>query len=244
MSVARKRIETAPDIADTPPTVAAPDAAPRRKGGRRILMLSLPVLLLVSAGGYWLTGGRYITTDNAYVHQPMVPISADIAGRIVAVDVAENEEVAVGAPLFEIDPVPYQIALDQADAALANARQSVTQIRATYQTASAQLDAARSILEIKKRELERQKSLADRGLSAPAALDEAAVSEQTAENSVKVVQSQLDAAAAGLGGDPKVETDATPAVRAALASQDAAERNLNNTKITAPVPGIVPRLVI
>ena len=248
MSAATNRIKPVPTPAQDA-TVTTVDSQqsplaekPVRKGGRRLLMLALPLLLVLAAGGYWLIGGRYITTDNAYVHQPMVAISSDVPGRIVAVDVVENEHIPVGAPLFAIDPEPYQIALDQANAALASARQSVGQLRAAYHTARAQLDAARSIMEIKQRELERQQSLADRGLSAPAALDEASVAAQSAENSVQVAQSQLDAAAAGLGGDPDIDTDATPAVRAALASRDAAARNLDNTQITAQVPGIVAQI--
>ena len=149
---ANLRPETGSPERDVPPPVGAARAeapAPSR-WRRRVLMLTVP-LLLAGGGGYaWLTGGRYVTTDNAYVHQPMVPISADVAGRIVEVDVAENQLVEAGQPVFRLDPEPFRIALDQADAALAEARQSVEQLRSAYATAQARLDAAQGILDVRK----------------------------------------------------------------------------------------------
>src|ERR1700741_624985 len=65
----------------------------RRRWLRPALMLSLP-LLLAAVGGYlWLTGGRYVSTDNAYVQQDKVSVSADVGGRIIAVAVRENQKV-------------------------------------------------------------------------------------------------------------------------------------------------------
>ena len=102
----------------------AAQAAPvpkRRKGRRRMLMAAVPLALVLAGGGYWLTGGRYVTTDNAYVHQPMIPVSADVSGRITEVDVTENQQIAAGAPIFRLDPEPYRIAVAQAEATAAQA---------------------------------------------------------------------------------------------------------------------------
>lgn len=252
MSVAKKRTDPIPEtVAPDPapanvdrrePGVAKVESGNPRKSKRRLLMFSLPVALIAGGAVYWLAGGRYISTENAYVHQPMVAISADVAGQIVKVDVTENQAVEAGASIFGIDSEPYRIALDQAEASLAAARLSVAQLRAGYETAQAQLDAAESILEIKQRELRRQQSLFDRGLNASAALDEAMVSTRTAQNSVNVARRQLKAAAAALGGDPNIETDAMPAVRAAIANRDAAARNLEKTLTRAPVAGIVSQI--
>ena len=99
---------------------ASAPAAPRKRNGRRIvIMAAVPVVLAAVGGYFWLTGGRYQETDNAYVEQAKVAVSADVAGRIASVSVHENQSVRAGDVLFSIDPEPYRIALAQADAALA-----------------------------------------------------------------------------------------------------------------------------
>ena len=131
----------APQSPAPTPQAAAPDAPAKKKGGSRrlILMIAVPLVLVAAGGYFWLTGGRYEDTDNAYVQQAKVSLSADISGRITAVNVGENQPVKAGAVLFTIDPQPYQIALDQANAALASARVNVAQLKVGYGTAQAQL---------------------------------------------------------------------------------------------------------
>ena len=247
--------ETAQPVARATPSETAPapanaqaDAAPtgtgtpRHPGRRRALMLSVPLLLALGGAGAWLLGGRYVSTDNAYVHQPMIAISPDISGRVSEVMVTENQQVEPGAPLFRLDPTSYRIALDNADAQLAAARLAVAQQRAAYQTAAAQLDAARGIEQVKARELQRQQEITDRGIGAQAQLDEATVAARSATNAVAVAERQLQAAAAALGGDPDAETDTLPAVRAALAARESAARDLEHATITAPTAGIVSQI--
>ena len=248
MSAALKKVEAVPSGQPDEPQ-AAPAVAPAAVAAqapsrwrRRVLMLTVP-LLLAGGGGYaWLTGGRYVTTDNAYVHQPLVPVSADVSGRIVEVAVVENQRIEAGQPVFRLDPEPYRIALDQAEAALAEARQSVEQLRSAYATAEARLGAAQAILEIRQRELERQESLSGQGLSASTTLDEATVATQAARNEVDLAREGVNAAAAALGGDPAIATDDVPAVRAALAAQEAAARNMDKALVVAPVPGVVSQV--
>lgn len=96
-----------------PAAEAAPEAPAKKKrsGLRLALMLSVPVILAAGGGYFWLTGGRFVDTDNAYVQQPKVSISSDVAGRIVSVAVKDNQLVKAGDALFAIDPEPYRIAL-------------------------------------------------------------------------------------------------------------------------------------
>src|SRR5687768_759989 len=100
---------------------AAPPAAasPARRRRRLLLMLSVPLLLLLGGGYFWLTSGRYVSTDDAYVQQDLVSISPEVTGLIVEVAVRENQMVRRGDLLFRIDPRPYRIALAQAEAQLA-----------------------------------------------------------------------------------------------------------------------------
>ncbi|MBW7921076.1 MAG: HlyD family secretion protein [Rubellimicrobium sp.] len=230
-------------VAEAPAAVpeaanAAPPAPKRRRSWKaRLLMIVLPLALAGGGGWAWLTGGRYVATDNAYVHQPLVPLSADISGRIVAVAVTENGQVAAGDTLFELDPEPYRIALDRASAAVDQARLAVEGLRAAHGVATAQLAAAESVLEIRQSEYDRQQGLQARGVATPAALDEALLTLRAAENQVALARQQVVQAAAALGGDPDVATDDVPSVRAALAAEAAAVRDLDHATVRAPADG-------
>ena len=122
----------APDVHEAPPVVAAPPPADmrewsgskktrkfdRRRTMRWGLFGLLPVALI--AGAYWyVTGGRIMSTDNAYVNAETVGISTDVAGIVKDVDVTENQHVAAGQVLYRLDPLQFQIALAKAKANLA-----------------------------------------------------------------------------------------------------------------------------
>jgi membrane fusion protein (multidrug efflux system) len=240
-------VTPAPAAAAQPgaPEAAAAAAAPARKkrsGRRLVLMLAVPVLLAGAGAYFFLTGGRYVETDNAYVQQPKVSLSADVAGRVISVAVHDNEVVAAGQLLFTLDPAPYRIALDQAEAALASARVNVEQLRVAYGTAQAQLAAAQAALAIRQTEFDRKEELTSKGLAANASLDDVRLAMQNAQTQVALAEQQVAGASAALGGDPAVETDAHPAVRAALAARDGAQRNLEKTSVVAPAAGILSQV--
>ncbi|MEO8756192.1 MAG: HlyD family secretion protein [Devosia sp.] len=222
------------------PIESAPAAAPKKKGSRRlVLMIAVPLVLIVAGGWFYLTGGRYEDTDNAYVQQAKVSLSADVAGRITAVNVGENQPVKAGAVLFTIDPQPYQIALDQSNAALASARVNVEQLKVAYGTAGAQLKSAQATLVIRQAAFDRQNALVQQGVNSNSTLDDTKLSLQQAQASVDLANQQVAQATAALGGDPAITTDKHPAVLAALAAVEAAQRNLSKTIVVSPSDGIV-----
>ena len=112
--------------------VGAPASRRRRFFSRRTLMFVVPIVLAIVGGYFWLFGGRYASTDNAYVQRDTVAIVTEVAGRITDVAVTENQHVERGDLLFRIDPEAYRIALQQAEAAVAAARMQVEQMRATF----------------------------------------------------------------------------------------------------------------
>ena len=85
------------------------DAAPARPGRRLWLMLSVPVLLVAGGLGYWLTSGRYESTDNAALHDVRISVVSDLTGRVVSSSVTDGAQVKLGDVLFQIDPKPYKI---------------------------------------------------------------------------------------------------------------------------------------
>jgi membrane fusion protein (multidrug efflux system) len=209
---------------------------------RLALMLSVPLLLAAGGAYFWLTGGRYIETDNAYVKQTMAAISSDVAGKIIEVDVRENQKVKAGDVLFKIDPEPFRIAVDQADAALAKARLDVKQLKAAYETAEAKLKADQATAEIRHRELTRSSELAGKGFAAASALDESRLAAQQADAQVELSQKAVDAAAAALDGNPNAPIDSHPTVQAALAAKEQASLDLARTTVRAPKDGIVSQV--
>jgi len=220
------------------------ETAPKRRGrGRRLfLLVSLPLIVLVVGSYVWLTGGRYVETDNAYVQQTTVAISADVEGKITDVMVDENQTVKAGDVLFQIDDEPYKIALNSADAALAQARLEVQQLRAAYRTAVAKLKAARSTAEVRHRALDRSQDLAKKGYATPADLDQAQLAATQADNDVALAKQDVDSATAALDGDPDLPTDRHPSVLAALANKAKAALDLKHTTVRAPAAGIVSQV--
>src|SRR5438309_727804 len=101
---------------------------------RRIVFIVLAsvVLLLIGAGmAYWRLNAGLVKTDNAQTGGDLAPVSAQISGTVIKIDVADNQYVKSGTVLVEIDPTDYRLALDQAKANLAAAEAQVRVAQAT-----------------------------------------------------------------------------------------------------------------
>ena len=222
-------------------TPEAPPAKPRKRAGirRYLIMAAVPIVLILVGGYFWLSGGRYVSTDNAYVQQDRVTVTAQVSGIISEVDVSTNQAVKKGQVLFRIDPAPYKIALDQADAALASARLQVGQLRATYQQALAALKAAQDNYDFQTKNLQRQQELLGKGVSTQANFDSSQNDARAAEQALLQAKQNVAAALSALGGNPDIATDKHPLVLAALAHREQAALDLKNTTVVAPADGVV-----
>ncbi len=212
---------------------------PRRSRRRFVMMALVPALLLAVGGYFWLSGGRYASTDNAYVQQDKVTITADVSGRIVEVDARENDHVAAGEVLFRIDPEPYRIALAGSEAALASARLQVEQLRAAYEQAIAEETSAKDDVAFTQKVFERQQGLLKKGIASQANFDTTENDLHTAQQALSQATQRREAALAALGGDASIETDQHPMVLAAIAQRDKAQLDLANTDVKAPSDGVV-----
>jgi len=217
----------------------APQLAKPKRRGRTLLMLALPLALVVGGGYFWLAGGRYQETENANLRQARVTVASQEAGRIVQVNVADNQAVKAGDLLFVVDPEPYRIALAQADAALGAARLNVEQLRAAYGQAVANEHVALSEVTYMKSQFDRATDLSKKGINAQSSLDEAQRNLERAEEQQSAAQQAIESARAALGGDPEIATDKHPAVLAAQATRDKAAFDLAQTTIRAPADGVV-----
>lgn len=221
-------------------TIVGDAPAPqKRRSFRFVLMLALPVVLAIGGGYMWLTGGRYASTDNAYVAQNRVTVTADQSGRLVEVAVAENDRVKKGDLLFRIDPEPYKIALEQADAAVAMARLEVEQLRSTYQQALAAQQSAQDSVDYQQKVFARQEDLLKRGVSSNADFDTAQNNLRNAEQALTQAKEKVAGALTAIGGDPNIPTDRHPSVMQAQAADASAALALKQTSVFAPADGIV-----
>lgn len=212
------------------------DVETKRKGlvRRRLLMLSVPLLVLLVGGYLWLTSGRFVSTDNAYVQQDKVSIAAEIGGRIVEVNVRENQQVKKGDLLFRIDPRPFRIALEQAEAQIAQAKVSVAEKRAELAGTAADIVGSRDAVAIAQREFQRQAELMKRGFTTRTSYDAALHSVQEAKTRLaNAVAESANKRSALAGGNPNDE----PALLAAYAARDQALLNLSRTEVRAPANG-------
>ncbi len=221
------------------PAPVKADAPPKRSRRRYIIMAIVPVILLAVGCYLWVTSGRYASTDNAYVQQDKVTITSDVSGRIVEVDTRENDPVTAGQLLFRINPEPYQIALDGANAALATARLEVEQLRAAYEQAMAEEKAAADDVDFKQKAFERQQGLLQKGVASQANFDTAENDLHTAEQALSQAKQRTQSALAALGGDASIKTEDHPMVEAAVAKRDQAALDLQNTEVKAPSAGVV-----
>jgi len=230
----------------TPPVTVAPQpqVAPvqpvrKRKVGRTFLMIALPLALVIGGGYVWVTGGRYQETENANLRQAKVSIASQEAGRVISVNVADNQLVKKGDVLFVVDPEPYRIALAQADASLAAARLNVEQLRAAYSQALAQERVTSNDVTYYQSQYDRASALVKRGINSESTLDEAKRDLTKAQDQHAAAQQAVASALAALGGNPDIETDKHPTVMAALATRDNAAYALDQTTVRAPADGMI-----
>jgi membrane fusion protein (multidrug efflux system) len=215
---------------------------PLRRRLRGPLMIAAPIVVVIGALAFYLHGGRYESTDDAYVQAGMVDISSSVSGHVVAVKVHENEVVRAGQVLFLIDPGRYQTAISAATAALDQARTQVEAQRADYRAAQGREQAAQAQLEYAQRELARQKQLLASGISSQDDYDKALLAVQTAQQSIHTATQQTTSIKAALAGTVNGPTDQQPGVRQAAAALNDARLNLGYTEVKAPQDGIVTKV--
>ena len=132
----------------------------------------MPVAVLLAALLFWLWGGRYVTTENAYVKADIAQISAEVAGRVLEVHVRDHAEVKAGDLLISIDPEPFRVALAKAEAELDATRGQVRTLIATWHEALSELQEAESKVAYWNAQMARQKTLTARGIVASSKFEE------------------------------------------------------------------------
>ncbi len=211
-------------------------AAPKRKRGRLLLMLSVPLVLLIVGGVYWLSLQGKVSTDNAYIQQDKVSVSAQVGGEIVEVFVGEGDTVKAGDLLFRIDPEPYRLQIAQANAAIAGAQANVTALSNSSDLSGADISAAREDIAFAQSDFERKDALYQRGFVTKADHDAARHRVNQAQEALRQAVARQNAARAKLANGSAVPGE-NPQIAAGKAEKAVAELSLRRTEVRAPSAG-------
>jgi membrane fusion protein (multidrug efflux system) len=213
-----------------------------RKYRRFLLLVVLPLAAVIGGVAFYLSGGRYVTTDDAYVGAQKVLITPDISGKIEKVVVREGQRVNEGDILFEIDPVPFRLALQQAQANLANAKTNYDTLKSNIQIYGQMGDLAQQGVDLKRRDVERKTSLVKSTFGSQLDLDNSTTALVTASAQLELLKQQIATSKNQLLGNPDLPLEQFPPYAMAKAALDQAQRNLDHSVLRAPMNGVATQV--
>jgi membrane fusion protein (multidrug efflux system) len=246
------------------PTPAASTApvtpeAPAGNGKRRRALTALAAVVIVAGGGWglyeWLVASHYEDTDNAYVSGNVIQITPQIGGTVMAIGADDTDFVKAGQPLVQLDPADAKVALEQAEAALA---QAVRQVRTLYanngslaaQVTLRQSDIVKAQSDIAKAQddLQRRRALSGNGAVSKEELNHAETQLDTAKSALAAAQAGVVAAKEALVSNQSL-TEGTsvaqhPSVLAAASKVREAYLATQRVAMPAPVDGYVAKRTV
>jgi membrane fusion protein (multidrug efflux system) len=213
-----------------------------RRHRRTLLLVVLPLVALVGGLVFYLGGGRYVTTDDAYVGAQKVLITPDISGKIERVVVREGQQVNEGDVLFEIDPIPFRLAEQQARATLDQAHTTFDNLKANIKIYDDMTALMQEGVDLKQRDVARKQTLVKNSFSSQLDLDNSSTALVTARAELALVLQQTSSAKTQLLGNVDLPLEEFPPYALAKAALGQAERNLNHTVMRAPISGIATQV--
>ncbi|OZI61354.1 HlyD family secretion protein [Bordetella genomosp. 11] len=225
---------------------------PKRK---RLMLIATGVFVLAAiayGAWWWLVGSHFESTDDAYVHGNLVQITPQVPGTVVAIEADDTEMIEAGAPLVRLDPSDTDIALQQAEAKLA---QTVRQVRTLYvqndalaadvAVRQADVERAQADLTRARSDLARRQTLAKSGGVSGEEILHAQTTLKSAESGLAQARASLEASRAKLATNQALthgtSVENHPDVREAEAELRNAWLAQSRTVLPAPVTGMVAR---
>ena len=206
------------------------------------MLVVIPIAALALGFSWWLSSGRYVSTDNAYVGADKSLITPQVTGAIVAVHVVEGQKVKVGDPLFDIDPKPYEIALALAKGKLEAAKVEFSNLQSGFSSNIDQIKMGEDAVKVRQADFDRKNELAISRSGTTADRDTSMANLIQAKQILEFVKWQQATVKVKLGGGPNTTIDQFPDYMQANAAVDDAERNLRNTKVLAPIDGVATQV--
>ena len=204
---------------------------------RLLLLVLVPLLVVLVSGFIYVTGGRYVETENAYVHNDKVSIIPEVSGNVATVYVNENQHVQRGEVLFQIEATPYELKVAQARSALAKVSTDIETLKASYAEQQQKLVLAHANRDYAAREYQRQQELANSQSVSASVLDKYQHQLAVAKEDVHAVEQGLRRIKASLAGDPNIQVSQHPLYQQAQASLAQAQRDLAQTRVVAEFAG-------
>jgi membrane fusion protein (multidrug efflux system) len=215
----------------------------RRRRLLRILLLGVvPALAFGIGAEIYLRGGRYITTDNAYVGAQKVLVTPQVGGTVNAIAVVEGQPLKAGDTLFTIDRAPYDIALAQASAAEAKAQNDFGMLKSRLAALKTQVALAEDTLALRESELARKTGLLRNKVASVTDVEANRIEAQGAKSALELLQQQQAETLAQLGGREDASLESFAPFATAKAAMDQAQWNLDHTVIKAPLDGIATQV--
>jgi membrane fusion protein (multidrug efflux system) len=249
---------------NTPPTAApaasvSSEAPAASNGKRRRALTALAAVVIVVGGGWgvyeWLVASHYEDTDNAYVQGNVIQITPQISGTVMSIMADDTDFVKAGQPLVQLDPADAKVALDQSEAALA---QAVRQVRTLYanngslaaQVTLRQSDIVRAQSDIARAQddLQRRQSLSGNGAVSKEELSHSETALANAKSALAAAQAGVVTAREQLLSNQSL-TDGTsvadhPSVLSAAAKVREAYLATQRVAMPAPVDGYVAKRTV
>jgi membrane fusion protein (multidrug efflux system) len=235
---------------ERPPPESESRSRPFYKRPLPIVLLAVAALALIVGGTlYWLHARQYESTDDAFIDAHIVRLAPRVAGQVLRVPVRDNQEVQKGQLVVEIDPAPFQVRLDQANAAEAEAKGRLAQAGSQLSVAKANAEQAQAEVGVAEADATNAADNFDRLQHLRATSHNLVVSDREVEDaraqarstSARLVAAHKQAAAAIAQVDAtrsQLQT-AQAGVASASATVEQAQLELSYTRVTAPAPGRV-----
>jgi membrane fusion protein (multidrug efflux system) len=239
------KVVTPPEAKDTAPqqrATAGSLARIARKNLRLILLVVLPALAALIGLVVYLNGGRYISTDNAYVGAQKVLITPDISGKVERIAVREGQPVKAGDELLALDAEPFRLALAQAKAKLVSVRNDFEKLKSNLKSLNTLVELSQKNVELKQRDVERKSRLLTTQSGSAADVDNAAAGQLTAQLQARFATQQRDDTLNQLSGNPNLPIEEFPAFIQARSAVEQAQRDLDHTVLKAPIDGIATQV--
>ncbi|MEM7425673.1 MAG: HlyD family secretion protein [Pseudomonadota bacterium] len=235
--------EAPPAQTDLPPPVKPS----RFKRFRRFIM-RLTVMVVIPAAAalagvtYYYSGGRYVTTENAFIKAPITSVVSQVSGRVERILVREHDVVVSGQKLLQLERHEFELKVEEAKANLAAVVQEIENSRAELRRVRAEMKVVQERQRYLATAYKREEELAKQGIGLKTKLDEAQHLMLSEERNLIATREKESAALAALGGNPDLPDEAHPKHIAATARLNRAHLDLQRSELIAPATGIVARL--
>jgi membrane fusion protein (multidrug efflux system) len=209
---------------------------------RLTLLVLIPALVGLVALSYYLLGGRYVSTDNAYVGAQKVLITPEVSGKVVRIAVVEGQRLKPGDELLAIDAEPYRFTAQEAEARLVRVRSDFAALKAGLASLARQIELSRQTLAAARADFDRKTRLLGDRISSPSDLDKARVALASAQLQLEQLEQQERTARIQLLGDRDLAIEKYPQFIEATVALERARRELANTVLRAPVAGVATQV--